>query len=38
MNFVGQLFELSLMTEGLQTLFYFILAAIIIGRNRAIFK
>jgi len=38
MNFVGQLFELSLITEGLQTLFYFILAAIIIGRNRAIFK
>jgi len=38
MNFVGQLFELSPITEGVQTLLYLILAAIIIGRNRTIFK
>ncbi|MDD8020695.1 MAG: type II CAAX endopeptidase family protein [Acidobacteriota bacterium] len=37
-NFVDQLFELSALTEGIQTLLYLIVATIVILRNRDIFK
>ncbi|HAV42347.1 MAG TPA: hypothetical protein DCW97_08140 [Acidobacteria bacterium] len=37
-NFVDELFVLHPLTEGLQTLLYIIVAAVIIGRNREIFK
>jgi membrane protease YdiL (CAAX protease family) len=37
-NFVDELFVLHPLTEGLQTLLYIIVAAVIVGRNREIFK
>jgi len=37
-NFVNQLFELNLVTAGIQTLLYIMVAAYLVGKNKEIFK